>query len=89
MRKQFVLDKRTDQLIEELASYRAGNRSLVVREAVQVYADIEEHLDEIEADPAFQQMMAESEADIQAGRVIPHDKVLKLTRSKNGQRRRR
>jgi len=40
MRKQFVLDKRTDKLLDEPAAYRGGNRSLVIREAIQVYADL-------------------------------------------------
>jgi len=48
MRKQFVLDKRTNQLLEELASYRGGNRSQVIREAIQVFADMEERLDRME-----------------------------------------
>jgi hypothetical protein len=51
VRKQFVLDERSDKLLEELASYRGGNRSLVIREAIQEYADMEERLDKIEADP--------------------------------------
>jgi predicted transcriptional regulator len=57
MRRQFVLDKRTSKLLDELASYRAGNRSLVVREAIQVYADMEDRLDKIEADPGFRKMV--------------------------------
>jgi predicted transcriptional regulator len=57
MRKQFVLDKRTNKLLEELASYRGGNRSIVIREAIHVYADMEDQLDKIEGDPAFQDMM--------------------------------
>jgi predicted transcriptional regulator len=77
MRKQFVLDKRTIRL-EELASYRGGNRSLVIREAIQVYADTEDRLDTIEADPAFQAMMAKSHADIRDGRVIPHNEALRM-----------
>jgi predicted transcriptional regulator len=82
MRKQFVLDKRTNKLLEELASYRGGNRSLVIREAIQVYADMEDRLDRIEADPAFQEMMAKSDADIKAGRVIPHSEVVRMLRAK-------
>lgn len=78
MRKQFVLDKRTDKLLDELASYRGGNRSLVIREAIQVYSDMEDHLDEIEADPAFQAMMAKSDEDIRQGRVVPHNEVLRM-----------
>jgi predicted transcriptional regulator len=89
VRRQFVLDKHTDQLIEELASYRAGNRSLVIREAVQVYADIEERLDELEARAGFQQMMAKSDADIEAGRVIPHEEVLKMVRRKKAKKKKR
>jgi len=81
MRKQFVLDKRTNQLLEELASYRGGNRSVVIREAIQVYADMEERLDKIEADPAFQEMMRNSDRDIREGRVVPHDQVVRMSRA--------
>jgi predicted transcriptional regulator len=81
MRKQFVLDKRTDKLLEELASYNGGNRSLIVRQAIQVYSDMEDRLDKIEADPAFQAMMAKSEADIKAGRVTPHEEVVRRSRA--------
>ena len=80
MRKQFVLDKRTDKLLDELAAYRGGNRSLVIREAIQVYADMEDRLDKIEADPAFQKMIRESERAIAEGRVTPHEQVLRMTR---------
>ena len=82
MRKQFVLDKRTNKLLEELASYSGGNRSLIVRQAIQVYSDMEDRLDKIEADPAFQAMMARSDADIKAGRVIPHEEVVRRSKAK-------
>lgn len=82
MRKQFVLDKRTNQLLEELASFRGGNRSQVIREAILVFADMEERLDRMETDPAFQGMMARSDADIRAGRVIAHDEVVRRSRTK-------
>jgi hypothetical protein len=64
MRKQFVIDKKTNKLLEELASYHGGNRSLVVHHAIQVYSDMEDRLEEIETNPAFQAMMAKSAADI-------------------------
>ena len=83
MRKQFVLDKRTNKLLEELASYRGGNRSLVVREAIQVYSDMEDRLDKIEADPAFQQMMRESDRAIREGRVTSHEEVLRMSRMRS------
>jgi len=81
MRKQFVLDKRTDKLLEELASYNGGNRSLIVRQAIQVYSDMEDRLDKIEADSAFQAMMAKSETDIKAGRVTSHEEVVRRSRA--------
>jgi hypothetical protein len=52
MRKQFVIDKKTNKLLEELASYHGGNRSLVVRHAMQVYSDMEDRLEEIGTNPA-------------------------------------
>jgi predicted transcriptional regulator len=81
VRKQFVLDKHTNKLLEELASYNGGNRSLIVRQAIQVYSDMEDCLDKIEAVPAFQAMMAQSDADIKAGRVTPHHEVVRKSRA--------
>ncbi len=75
MRCQFVLDERTNRLLEELAADRAGNRSHVVREAIQLYADMEARLGEIEADPRFQRMMAESEKAIREGRLYTQEEV--------------
>jgi predicted transcriptional regulator len=89
LRHQFVLDKRTNKLLEELAFYHAGNRSMVVREAIQLYADMEDRLEKIEADPAFQKMMAKSDADIKAGRVIPHSEVVKMSRARSAKSRKR
>jgi predicted transcriptional regulator len=81
MRKQFVLDKRTEKLLDELASYRGGNRSLVIREAIQVYSDMEDRLEKIEADPAFQKMMVESDRAIREGRVTSHEEVVRKSRA--------
>ena len=89
MRHQFVLDERTNKLLEELASYRDGNRSVIVREAIQLYAGMEDRLDKIEADPAFQKMMAKSDADIKAGRVIPHSEVVKMSHARSAKSRKR
>jgi predicted transcriptional regulator len=75
MRHQFVLDKKSNRLLNELAEARAGNRSLVVREAISVYAAIEASLDKIEANPKFIEMMEKSAADIQAGRVSEQAEV--------------
>jgi predicted transcriptional regulator len=81
MRKQFVLDKRTEKLLDELASYRGGNRSLVIREAIQIYSDMEDRLEKIEADPAFQRMMEESDRAIREGRVTPHEEVVRRSKA--------
>ncbi len=77
MRRQFVLDPRTNRLLEELAEARAGNRSFVVREAIRLYAATEATLDEVEATAGFQNMMSRSAADIRAGRVHSHADVRK------------
>ncbi len=77
MRSQFVLDRRTNRLLEELAAARAGNRSFVVREAIQLYASIEDTLEEVEQTPAFRRMMARSAEDVRAGRVLTHAAVRK------------
>jgi predicted transcriptional regulator len=78
MRSQFVLDDRTEQLLNELASARAGNRSFVVREAIHLYASVEGWLDTVEADPGLQQMMADSLADIESGNVMSSRQLLEL-----------
>jgi predicted transcriptional regulator len=75
MRHQFVLDKKSNRLLNELAEVRGGNRSLVVREAIAVYADQEAYLEKIEADPKFIEMMEKSAADIRAGRVSEQAEV--------------
>ena len=87
MRQQFVLDRRSKKILDDLAQYRGGNRSLVVREALFHFADMEERLEKIEADPAFQKMMAHSDAAIRAGRVTPHETVVKMARAKKNRRK--
>jgi predicted transcriptional regulator len=89
MRRQFVLDKKTEKLLSELASNSAGNRSMVIRTAVQVLADMEDRLDQIEGTPTFQQMMAKSDSDIAAGRVLTHEEVLRMVRTKRSKGKKR
>ena len=75
MRHQFVLDKKSNRLLDELAEARGGNRSLVVREAIAIYADQEAYLEKVEADPKFIERMDKSAADIRAGRVSEQAEV--------------
>jgi len=82
MRHQFVLDKLSKKALDELAQYRGGNRSRVVREALLHFADMEENLERIEADPAFIEMMRRSDEDIRAGRVVSHEQVKRQIRRK-------
>jgi predicted transcriptional regulator len=82
MRHQFVLDKKSNRLLEELAESRGGNRSRVVREAIAVYADQEAYLEQIESDPKFIEMMEKSAADIQAGRVYSHEEAKRYVAAK-------
>ncbi len=86
MRKQFVLDKKSIQLLDELAETRAGNRSQVVREAIGLYAAMEASLEEIEANPKFIEMMERSAADIRAGRVHSQEEVEKHLAKKRKRR---
>ena len=81
-RRQFVLDDRTNELLEELAADRAGNLSFVVREAIQLYADMDSRLDQIEQDPEFHLMMERSEDDIRADRLVSHDEAKRRSRAK-------
>jgi len=81
MRRQFVLDSKTNELLEELAADRAGNRSFVVREALQFYAAFETRLDEIERDPGFLRMMERSANDIREGRTLTTAEVKKRFRT--------
>lgn len=85
-RRQFVLDDRTNELLEQLAADRAGNLSFVVREAIQLYADMDSRLDQIEQDPEFQLMMERSEDDIRAGRLVSHDEAKSRSRNKKQER---
>jgi predicted transcriptional regulator len=78
MRRQFVLDDHTEKLLDNLAASRGGNRSFVIREAIALYASLEDRLTEIEADPEFQGLMRRTAADIQSGRTLPHERVKKL-----------
>ena len=82
MRRQFVLDARSEQLLDRLAASRAGNRSFVIREAIALYASLEDRLAEIEAEPGFQRLMRQTAADIEAGRVLTHAQVKKMVRKK-------
>lgn len=82
MRRQFVLDERSEELLDRLAASRAGNRSFVVREAIALYASLEDRLAEIESEPGFRCLMRQTAADIKSGRVLPHAQVKKLVRRK-------
>jgi predicted transcriptional regulator len=86
MRHQFVLDKKSNRLLDELAESRGGNRSRVVREAIAVYADQEAYLEQIEADPKFIEAMEKSAADIREGRVFTHDEFKRLIARKRKRR---
>lgn len=82
IRRQFVLDKKTNRLLEELAADAGGNRSLIIREAVRAYAEREGYFQRIESDPEFIAMMEESERAFREGRVTPHEEVVRMSRAK-------
>ena len=82
MRRQFVLDPRSDDLLKELAEGCAGNRSFVVREAIQLYAHLENTLEQVEAEDGFREMLKRSAADIRAGRTYSQAEVKKRVAKK-------
>jgi predicted transcriptional regulator len=86
MRRQFVLDQKSSKLLDELAETRAGNRSLVIREAIGLYAAMEASLDEIEQDPKFVKMMERTGADIREGRVQSHEEFQRRLAKRRRQR---
>src|ERR1700686_4738052 len=86
MRRQFVLDKKSSQLLDDLAETRAGNRSLVVREAIGLYAAMEASLEEIESNPEFIKMMEKTAADIREGRIFTQEDVRRLVAKKRKRR---
>ena len=87
LRRQFVLDKKSNRLLNRLALDRGGNRSHVVREALQVLAEREAYLDRIESDPAFIAMMRRADSDIRAGRVVTQEQIEKEIRSRKKRKR--
>jgi predicted transcriptional regulator len=86
MRRQFVLDKKSSRQLDDLAETHAGNRSLVVREAIGLYAAMEASLEEIESNPEFIKMMERTAADIREGRVFTQEDVRRLAAKKRKRR---
>jgi|HubBroStandDraft_4_1064222.scaffolds.fasta_scaffold208003_2 predicted transcriptional regulator len=86
MRRQFVLDRKSSRQLDELAETHAGNRSLVVREAIGLYAAMEASLEEIEANPEFIKMMERTAADIREGRVFTQKDVQRMVAKKRKRR---
>ncbi|MBI2956281.1 MAG: hypothetical protein HYY26_03095 [Acidobacteria bacterium] len=84
MKCQLVLDGESNDLLNRLARPRGNNRSFVVRQALRVYAAIEEYLDELEKDPRFRRMMDASEDDIRAGRLHSQRAAERLVRRRRG-----
>lgn len=81
MRRQIVLDPRSDKLLKRLTADRDGNYSRTVRQALQALADQEKLFEAVEHDPGFIAMMERSEAEFRAGKGIPHDEVVRQLRA--------
>jgi hypothetical protein len=87
VRRQFVLDGKTNRLLNELASEGSGNLSHVVRNAIRVYAMMEDRLEEIEKDPRFQDLMARSARAIREGRTVTQEELERKLRAARRRRR--
>lgn len=86
MGERIELDKRTSQLLGELASSR-GHRRRVMREALQFYADMQDRVKQIESDPHFRRMISDSDKAIREGRVTPHSEVVRMSRARSKKRK--
>ncbi len=86
MRRQFVLDKKSSRQLDDLAETHAGNRSLVVRQAIGYYAAMEASLEEIESNPKFIKMMERTAEDIREGRTFTQEEVQRILAKKRKQR---
>jgi len=82
MRRQIVLDAKSDKLLKRLTDDRDGNYSRTVRQALQALADQEAMFDAIERDPGFIAMMERSEKDFRAGRYVTLDELKKQLQTK-------
>ena len=82
MKCKVVLDDQSKALLDKLARPRGNNRSLVVREALRVYAAMESYFDELEREPAFRKMMESSAEDLRTGRLHSHAEARRVVRRK-------
>lgn len=87
LRRQFVLDKKSNRLLEQLAADRGGNRSRVIREALEWLAQMDDYFDRVESDPGFIKLMERSVRDIRAGRVSTLDEVERRLKSRAARRK--
>lgn len=82
MKCEFVLDEGPRALLAQLAKSRGNNRSFVVREALRVYAAVEEMLDDLEQTPRFRRMMASAAADVRTARLHSHAEAERIVRAR-------
>lgn len=82
MRRQIVLDSKSDKLLKRLTEDRDGNYSRTVRQALQALADQEKMFEAVERDPGFIAMMEQSEKDFRAGRYVTLDELKKQLQTK-------
>ena len=82
MKRELVLDRETDRILEGLASTYPGGANSVVSDAIRVFASVEDRLEKIVTEPGFQTMMRRSAADIREGRVVPHRQAMVMVRSR-------
>jgi hypothetical protein len=82
MRRQIVLDRKSDKLLKRLTADRDGNYSRTVRQALEALADQDAMFDAIERDPGFIAMMEESDQAFRDGRFTTLDDLKRMLRAK-------
>jgi predicted transcriptional regulator len=82
MKQQVVLDAGTAALLDSHARSSGNDRSAVLREALRVYAVMENRLDALERGVTFHASMESALDDVAAGRVRPHADARRVVRRK-------
>jgi hypothetical protein len=76
-RRQILLDEESDRILEEIAQFHSGDRSLAVREVLKMYKNTESALDELERANAseLRRQKLQSEKSFREGTAVPWEQV--------------
>lgn len=81
-RRQILLDKQSDRILDEMAQVHSGNRSLAIREALKTHETVESMLEEIERiyGAELRRQKSRSERSFRLGTAVPWEQVKRRNR---------